>query len=238
MYMKRSASVVKWIKNRVRAARARGCVVGLSGGVDSAVVAALCKKAAGARLLCLIMPCGSSPDDMKDAAAVAKKFRLKTKIVDIKPVYRAFLKILPAGASLAASNLKPRLRMAALYYFANLYNFLVVGTGNKSEIAVGYFTKHGDGGADALPLGSFYKSEVYALARELGVPRSVMEKPPSAGLWPGQTDEGEMGVTYEEIERALRAAGRTGRIDNSKVAAMARRSEHKRKPPEIYTEEK
>jgi NAD+ synthase len=234
----KSEAISRWIKRKVGSAGARGCVVGLSGGVDSAVVSALCKKAVGGRLLCLIMPCGLSAGDMKDALATAKKFRLKTKIVDIKPVYRAFLKILPVGNSASLSNLKPRLRMAVLYYFANLYNFLVVGTGNKSEISVGYFTKHGDGGVDALPLGSFYKSEVYSLARELGVPRSVMEKPPSAGLWPGQTDEGEMGVTYEEIERALRSARRKGRIDNPRVADMARRSEHKRNPPEIYTEGK
>lgn len=231
----KSEAISRWIKQKVRSARARGCVVGLSGGVDSAVVAALCKKAVGSRLLCLIMPCDSSAGDMRDALAITKKFRLKSRIIDIKPAYRAFLKTVPRGNRAAVANLKPRLRMTTLYYFANLMNLLVVGTGNKSEISVGYFTKFGDGGADILPLGSLYKSEVYALARALGVPQSVLKKPPSAGLWTGQTDEGQMGVTYDEIEKTLRRCQqRTGKIANPKVSAMFRRSVHKRHPPEVY----
>ena len=263
---KKISSVVRWIKEKITESGARGGVVGLSGGVDSAVVAALVKKAAGGNHLCLAMPCGSSIRDMKDAASVAGKFHLKFRVVDISRIYEVFIKTLSAvdidsgtrshrrgfphdGYGLSEANLKPRIRMATLYYFANRLNYLVVGTGNKSELSVGYFTKYGDGGVDILPLGGFYKSEVVAMAEYLGVPRSVIEKPPSAGLWDGQTDEGEMGITYDDLEKILRAVCRDGNsgyvglgnfpsgIDGllvKKVVDMYNRSAHKRALPEIF----
>ena len=177
-------------------AKAKGIVMGLSGGVDSCVVAALAKKAVGRnRLLALILPCGSHVSDLADATAMARKFKIKTETIDLTGVYSNLLKILPSAKGLAKNNLKPRLRMLVLYYFANKLNYLVCGTGNKSELMVGYFTKHGDGGVDILPIGGLLKKQVRALAEELGIPGNIINKPPSAGLWHGQTDEGEMGIT-------------------------------------------
>jgi len=193
------SKLINWIKGQVRRAGAKGIVMGLSGGVDSSVAAALAKQAVGKdNLLCLLMPCVSHPRDLKDAQCVAKKLGIKTKTLDLSKTYNDLRKILPPAGKLAAYNIKPRLRMLALYYFANKLNYLVCGTGNKSEIMMGYFTKFGDGGADMLPLGALLKKQVRALAEELGIPAEVIAKPPSAGLWSGQTDEGEMGITSGE----------------------------------------
>ena len=140
------AKIVNWIKDRLRITGSRGIILGLSGGIDSAVVAALCKIAAGReRVLGLIMPCHSHAQDASHAMVLARKLGIKTKTVDLSRAYDAFMAVLPSGAHLARSNIKPRLRMVVLYYFANNLNYLVCGTGNKSELAVGYFTKYGDG---------------------------------------------------------------------------------------------
>jgi NAD+ synthase len=148
-------------------------------------------------------------------------------------LYDDFVKINPEANRMAKANLKPRLRMMTLYYFANTLDYLVAGTGNKSELVVGYFTKYGDGGVDILPLASLLKNEVRGLARELDVPNEVIKRPPSAGLWHGQTDEGEMGITYEELDKTITAIEEknTKDIDKatlSKVKKMMKNSEHKR----------
>jgi NAD+ synthase len=155
--------------------------------------------------------------------------------VDLGPVFDRLMASLPRGSDMAVANLKPRLRMATLYYFANSRNYLVAGTGNKSELTAGYFTKYGDGGADLLPLGDLLKSQVRELARELGVPEVIITKPPSAGLWAGQTDEEEMGITYDELDRTIAAIekGDTSGCDEAtleRVKAMRAASEHKRQP--------
>ena len=140
---------------------------------------------------------------------------------------------------MAVANLKARLRMVTLYYLANDRNYLVAGTGNRSEIMIGYFTKYGDGGVDLEPLGELYKWEVRRLARHVGVPREVVERPPTAGLWPGQTDEAEIGLTYEQLDEALAAIER-GATDGIEPAVLARvermieRSAHKRQMPPTY----
>ena len=134
--------------------------------------------------------------------------------------------------ALARANLRPRLRMASLYYFANRLNYLVVGTGNRSELEVGYFTKYGDGGVDLLPLGALLKRQVRALAAHLGVPAPIIEKPPSAGLWEGQTDEGEMGFSYADLDRYL-AGGKVPAALGERIEAMRTASEHKRRPPPV-----
>lgn len=224
-----------WIAEQVRGAKAEGIVLGLSGGVDSAVTAALAKKALGDKVLGVHMPCHSDPTDLEHARLLADKFDIETEYVDLSPVFDSLMASLPKGSDLAAANLKPRLRMATLYYFANSRNYLVAGTGNKSELTVGYFTKYGDGGADILPLGDLLKSQVRELARELGVPEEIIAKPPSAGLWAGQTDEGEMGITYDELDRTIAAIekGDTSGCDESvleQVRAMRAASEHKRQP--------
>lgn len=236
-----SRKIVEWIRNKVVAADAKGVVFGLSGGVDSAVVALLCKKAFPGDLLALIMPCRSAKEDVEDALSFARKFDVNHQLVVLDESYDKLVSELEKGGfcegldsgrkRLAFANIKPRLRMTTLYYFANLLNCLVVGTGNKSEIMVGYFTKHGDGAADILPLGNLLKTQVKELARYLGVPREIVDKPPSAGLWRGQTDEAEMGVTYEEIDAFL--SGRASANKSEKVSLMIKRSEHKRALPDI-----
>lgn len=197
--------IVHWIKEKVKEAKAKGIVVGLSGGIDSSVVASLSHEAMKEKVLGIIMPCQSSSDDEHYALMMAKKLRIKTERVVLDSVHEEILKIFPPGNQLSKANLKPRLRMIVLYYFANNLNYLVAGTGNKSEITVGYFTKYGDGGADILPLGGLLKSEVRKLAKEeLNIPREIIERPPTAGLWKGQTDEGELGLSYEELDRIIR----------------------------------
>lgn len=198
--------IVAWLRAYAEGARARGYVLGLSGGVDSAVVAGLCRRAMGNQVLAAILPCHSLPEDTGFGRQVAEAFDLETITIDLSPTYDALVASLPPDLiPLALANVKPRLRMTTLYALAQSRGYLVAGTGNKSEIMVGYFTKWGDGGADLEPLGALYKSQVRALARELGVPQPVIDRAPTAGLWRGQTDEGEMGVTYDEIEAVLRA---------------------------------
>ncbi|MCX5668777.1 MAG: NAD+ synthase [Candidatus Omnitrophica bacterium] len=231
--------IVSWIKQKVKDSGAKGIVLGLSGGIDSAVVAALAKAAVGRNnLLVLFLPCNSHPQDLKDAKLVTHKLGLKSKLVDLSAVYNNFLKVLPGAISLARGNLKPRLRMSTLYYFANKLNYLVCGTGNKSELLVGYFTKYGDGGVDILPIADLFKRQVRRLARELKIPQEIITKPPTAGLWHGQTDEGEMGITYNELDDILdRFCNHKKQVAGSnkvnKVIRMYKNSEHKRKGAEI-----
>lgn len=235
-------AIVGWLREQVRQAGAGGLVLGLSGGVDSAVVAALAVQAFPDRCLGLIMPCHSDPRDEQDARLVADRLGLATQRVDLAPLHdqvRAILSF-PAGDSgaeserrrLADSNLKPRLRMMALYHTAARLGYLVAGTGNRSELEVGYFTKYGDGGVDLLPIGGLVKSEVRTLAEHLGIPRAIIEKPPSAGLWGGQTDEGEMGLTYEALDRYL-VTGEADPAVRARVEVMRAASEHKRRLPPI-----
>jgi NAD+ synthase len=229
--------LVSWLQEKVEEAGAQGAVVGLSGGVDSAVVAGLCARAFGERTLGLILPCHSQPQDVEDALAVARTFRIPYKVIPLEEVYDLLVwhldpEIQIQPGDLALANIKPRLRMIALYYYANRRNYLVVGTGNRSELAVGYFTKYGDGGVDLLPLGNLVKRQVYELAAYLGVPERILRKPPSAGLWAGQTDEGEMGLTYAELDEYLLTGKARPEVQEA-VARMARASEHKRRLPLI-----
>jgi NAD+ synthase len=231
-----------WIREKVEEAGADGVVVGMSGGLDSSTTAVLAKMAMGDRMLGLIMPCHSDPEDRKFAELVAKKFGIETRYVDLTPVFDRFVETLPPGDRVAVGNLKPRLRMTTLYYFANRLNYLVVGTGNKSEILCGYFTKYGDGGVDILPLGGLLKTQVRQLANELGIPEEIIKRTPSAGLWEGQTDEGELGITYEELDEVLIAI-EGGDIKGyepqtlEKVKRMIRNSEHKREKIPVFEDE-
>jgi NAD+ synthase len=233
--------VSAWIGEQVRAAGVAGTVVGLSGGIDSAVVAGLCARAVGPRnTLGVIMPSHSDPADVQDAALVGRTFKVDYRVADLTEAFDLFKRLLPPGTQLSDANLKPRLRMLTLYYYANAMNRLVVGTGNRSELSVGYFTKFGDGGVDILPLGNLYKSQVRELARELGVPDKIIDRAPSAGLWAGQTDEEEMGITYETLDATLQAiaAGDTSAVEPAtleRVQRMISASEHKRRPAPIFT---
>ncbi|ADL08140.1 NAD+ synthase [Thermosediminibacter oceani] len=226
-------ALVDWLKERINEAGARGAVFGLSGGIDSAVVGALCKRAFPENCLGLIMPCYSNSKDEEDAVKVAEKFGIPHKKIVLDGVYDEFLNILDKTDNrVAVANIKPRLRMITLYYYATLNNYLVVGTGNKSELTVGYFTKYGDGGVDLLPLGNLVKKQVRELAVYLGIPRDIIEKPPTGGLWEGQTDEGEMGITYEELDNFI-LTGKARPEIAEKIKNMNRKSEHKRNLPPI-----
>lgn len=235
-----AGEIVAWLRAYAERAKARGYVLGLSGGIDSAVVAGLCRRAMGNQVLAAILPCHSLPEDAGFARQVAGAFDLETITIDLGPAYDALVAALPPDLTpLALANVKPRLRMTTLYALAQGRGYLVAGTGNKSEIMVGYFTKWGDGGADLEPLGALYKSQVRALARELAVPQPIVDRAPTAGLWRGQTDEGEMGVTYDEIEAVLRAM-ETSKTECvlpdllKRVQGMVVTSGHKRAMPPIF----
>ncbi|NLO90237.1 MAG: NAD(+) synthase [Clostridia bacterium] len=232
----RLEKIALWIKNKVLEAGAEGTVFGLSGGVDSSIVAVLCKKAFPHNILALIMPCHSHPQDMQDAIKVAEKFNIKYFVIDLSKVYDKLLEVVLQNVNknyfIAEANIKSRLRMTTLYYYANLYNYLVVGTGNKSEILTGYFTKYGDGGVDIEPIGNLYKTEVYEAAKILGIPESIINKKPSAGLWVGQTDEQEMGMSYKELDRYLITGEGPSHVAE-RVQDMIKKSEHKRNIPPI-----
>lgn len=227
--------IVKWIKERVEESGSKGVVFGLSGGIDSAVVAGLSKRAFPEDSLGIIMPCHSNPIDEKHGILVAESLSLKTIKVDLTDTYDVFMKtLIDSGENkLAKANVKPRLRMTTLYYFAQLNNYLVVGPSNKSELTVGYFTKHGDSGVDILPIASFVKSEVREMAKFLNVPEIIITKAPTAGLWEDQTDEREMGFGYDVLDNYIK----TGRAEDElkeKIERLNKRSEHKRKYPPIF----
>ncbi len=228
--------IVEWLRAEVSGAGKSAAVVGLSGGIDSATVAALAKQAFGEKAFGVIMPCDSDPRDAEDARLVAESIGLQYRTVDLTPVYaqlRETLGLSDGAPRLASANLKPRLRMITLYAEAALRGALVLGTGNRSELEIGYFTKYGDGGVDLLPIGGFLKREVRELAREISVPQRIIDRQPSAGLWEGQTDETEMGMSYAELDEYL-ATGEGSPVVAGLVDNLHRVSEHKRGLPPIF----
>jgi len=230
--------LISWIRERVSSSGCKGVVVGMSGGLDSSVLAVLCHRAFPQSMLGVLMPCYSNREDMEHAQALATKFSIPTKAVALDSVFDALLQALPGNevdpdvSRLAEANLKARLRMLTLYYFANRLGYMVAGSGNRSELSVGYFTKYGDGGADILPLGNLVKGEVKELARFLSIPQQIIDKPPSAGLWEGQTDEGELGLSYEELDRYL-VTGEANSKLKEKIKSMIAATQHKRQPPPV-----
>ncbi|NPV50437.1 MAG: NAD(+) synthase [Candidatus Methanofastidiosum sp.] len=230
-----SKKLSSWLRDSVNAGGGKGIVFGLSGGIDSTVTAYLCKETFPENSLGLIIPCHSNKADIDDAKYVAKEIGLKYETIDLDKVYNTLLESfghMRDDRDISLANIKPRLRMTTLYYYANKLNYFVVGTGNKSELTLGYFTKYGDGGCDLLPLGNLTKRSVYSLAKSLKVSERIIQKPPSAGLWKGQTDEGELGITYQEIDNYIE--GKT--VSESvkvKIEEMILKSEHKRNMPKI-----
>ena len=192
-----------FIRGYFRGAKRKKAIIGLSGGLDSAAAAALCCRALGPKnAIGVLLPSASTPNiDIFDAQLLAKKLGMRTRAIPIECVLRSFSPILPSRLSRA--NFLARIRMAILYSIAQEENGLVVGTGDKSEFLLGYFTKYGDGGADLFPLGGMYKTEVRSLARHLRIPPQIIRKPSSPALYPGQTAEGELGFAYETADRIL-----------------------------------
>jgi NAD+ synthase len=241
-------AILEFISEKVRESKADGVVVGLSGGIDSAVTSLLCAKALGPdKVLNIFVPCGTTPcGDKKDVEEFCEQFGMELKEIDISGMVDAVMRALPSTDDRRLiGNIMARLRMIVLFHHAKLLNRVVMGTSNKSELLIGYFTKFGDGGADFCPLGDLYKTEVRMLAGRLQVPSSICDKVPTAGLWVGQTDEGELGLSYEELDQILVGielnlsnediADRV-KIDLEKVEkvwSMHRASVHKRKMPLI-----
>ena len=230
--------LVLWVRDKVLAAGCRGVVVGMSGGVDSSVLAVLCHRAFPENMLGVIMPCYSQQEDKEHAQAVASKFSILTTEVVLDNIFTALLQALPdykegsAVSHIVQANLKARLRMLTLYYIANQLKYMVAGASNRSELSVGYFTKYGDGGVDILPLGNLVKGQVRELASFIGIPQPIIDKPPSAGLWEGQTDEEELGFSYDELDRYLLTGEVSGEV-RGKIESMITTSEHKRLPPSV-----
>jgi NAD+ synthase len=245
---RRRENVVGFVESTVEDAGAEGAVMGLSGGIDSSLTAFLAVEALGADgLHGLVMPGTVSRDDnMSDAERVAEELGIDYDVVPIEPIVDAFLDAYPAaeGDQVAVGNARARSRAVLNYLVANHDGRVVLGTGNRSEAQVGYFTKYGDGAVDCHPIGNLYKMQVRQLARHVGVPEDVVEKPPTAGLWEGQTDEDELGVGYDTLDSILAlhvdgplsvaATARELDVDAGlveDVAAMHERSEHKRGAP-------
>ncbi|MGY5880460.1 MAG: NAD+ synthase [Candidatus Thorarchaeota archaeon] len=233
--------IVNFIRDYVAKAGVSGVVLGLSGGIDSSLVAALACEAIGPeKVLGIMMPVDAEKDakNIEDAKLIAEQLGMKHEIFELKKAVAAYDSL--NLDKVALGNLAARLRMVTWYARANQENRLVLGTSNKTETMIGYFTKYGDGGTDILPIAELYKANVWDLARHVGVPESLIEKAPSAGLWEGQTDEKEIGVTYPELDSILFLHLEKGMSENEivswgiekskveKVLKMMNRSKHKR----------
>ena len=232
--------VVTWLQEQVKISGTKGILVGLSGGIDSSVVANLIKKAFPDNSLGVILPCKSNDKDKADGTAVAIAADLKFVEVDLTQTHEGLLTHIQGAVKdlettnhqLTDANLRARLRMSTLYGIANNMGYLVAGTDNAAELLTGYFTKYGDGGVDILPLAHLTKREVFEWAKHLGVPQSVIDRKPSAGLWEGQTDEDEMGVTYDAIDNYIEGKA-VSEEDKGTIERMHVRTEHKRVMPPV-----
>jgi NAD+ synthase len=238
-------SIVRFLRSHLDGPPARSAVVGLSGGIDSAVVARLAVDAVGAdRVVGVLLPDALYSDALREeTVGYAKALGIRARVVPIGLVVEAIRNSVPGTTDVTTlGNVGPRVRMTVLYTIARSVDGLVVGTGNKSELLLGYFTKHGDGGVDLLPIGDLYKTEVWELAAQLGLPEAIRTRAPTAGLWEGQTDEGELGLPYASIDRILRGVEElrepeeivrlTGlsRAEVDGVVARVARNRHKRRP--------
>lgn len=233
--------IVLWLRNKVEEANANGLLVGISGGLDSAVVAYLIKRAFPDNSLGVILPLNSHPKDLEDAQKVIEHSQIKHLTVHLTNTHNLLFGAIQEqleekndlntdAKQLADANLRARLRMSTLYTLSANYNYLVTGTDNKSEWYTGYFTKYGDGGVDLQPIIDYTKTETKKLAYHLGVPKEIIEKKPSADLWEGQTDEVEMGTTYEYIDAHIE--GRKIPERHQKIIEqMHKQTDHKRKMP-------
>jgi len=206
------AEVVEEICHFIRSVvnGAKGVVLGLSGGVDSSLTATLCAKALGSsRVLALLMPLSFTPkSDIEDALNLARWLGINHRVISIDSVVEAFLNVLPyeelnPSYKMPVANLRARVRMLILYYYANLYDFLVVGSSDKSEVLIGYYTKYGDGAADFLPIAHLYKTQVRSLAKWLGIPERIAFKPSSPQLYAGHKITDELPIDYEILDKIL-----------------------------------
>ncbi|UCE80384.1 MAG: NAD+ synthase [Methanobacteriota archaeon] len=237
-----------FLTEKLRKTGAKGYVIGLSGGVDSAVVLRLAVRAVGREnVLALMMPDNESPgQDLLDAKELCDIEGVSNTTIDITGVVAAFSEALGKKVDRQdLANIKARVRMAFLYCHARQDERLVLGTSNKSELLIGYFTKYGDGGADLEPIGDLYKTQVCRLAERIKIPKTIRDKQPSAGLWKGQTDEKDIGMPYDRLDLILKGielALDEGIIEKDtgisvddvrRITEMVRLSSHKRKFPAV-----
>lgn len=243
-----SIIITDFIKTYIKNSGCKGVIIGLSGGIDSAVTAILCKKILGKKNTnCIFLPDSITPkSDIKHLDVIVKKFDLKCEIKNIdyylENIKDLFIK---KSNDSALANVKARIRMCILYEYANMTNNVVCGTSNKSELLIGYFTKYGDGGVDIMPIGDIYKTQVLELAKYLKMPKEIINKPPSAGLLKDQTDEGELKISYKNLDFIL--TGLEKKIDILTISKIAKvklsdiqrikkmriKSQHKRRSPLI-----
>ncbi len=237
------------MKSKVLKANCKGIVVGLSGGIDSTLTAYLACEAVGCdRVFGIVMPSTTTPtEDKIHGVEIAKSLGIEYSEIAIDSILNEYLLMTHLEEdNLAIGNLKARIRMSIIYYYANHMNYLVSGTGNRSEILIGYFTKHGDGACDMEPIGDLYKSDVFRLSEYMNVPKEIITKPPRAGLWANQSDEDEIGMSYDLLDRILylytekymKETKIAEKLDISvddvdMIIAKIIRSEHKIKVPEI-----
>ncbi|MCH2604171.1 MAG: NAD+ synthase [Candidatus Nitrosopelagicus sp.] len=223
-----------------------GVIFGLSGGIDSGVIAYLCAKSMKEKTLALIMPDSkiSPKEETEDAIKIVDTLGINYKLIDINSIHREYYNVLEPN-DLALGNLRARIRKNLLYYYANSKNLLVLGSSDKSEFNIGYFTKFGDGAADLLPIVSLYKTQIRQIAKELGLPNNIITKKSSPNLWPNHVAESEIGATYDEIDCILyciidkklsvdETVSQT-KIESEtveKIYQLYKKSEHKRITPE------
>jgi NAD+ synthase len=244
---KEAERIITFIRRTVRAAPASGVVVGLSGGIDSAVVASLCAKAVGPeKVLALLLPSDHTPKkDIEDALNLAVSLGARRETIPISRIVGVITNSAAVeGTRIARANVEARVRMSILYYHANSLGYLVAGTGDRSESLLGYFTKWGDGGVDFMPIAHLYKTQVRDLGTYLGLPKGVVEKPSSPQLWPGHKASDEIPAEYDKLDLVLHflfdlkatpaRAAREARVLPEvvdKVLDMHKRTAHKRNTP-------
>ncbi len=235
------------LREYIQASGKKGGVIGLSGGIDSSVVLKLLTQATR-NVHVLLMPSESTPaKDIQDSYTMLRSVGAPYSEIKIDDLVKSFSSKVDSDDKVLVGNIKARVRMTLLYAYAQKLDYLVIGTGDKSEILLGYFTKYGDGGVDVLPIGDLYKTQVKKLAQQIGIPKNIIEKPSSPALWEGQTAEGELGIDYESVDKILyllyekfmdpqkvAQEVKTSRENVDKVIRLVRNNEHKRKMPEIF----